>query len=127
MKIRKSLRICCLALVLLLCFGVFAACKQEEETGSSSAASGETSESTVAYGEYQDQDGNYVAQTSGKTYGGETFTFLVCTVNKTYQSEIVKNDYNLPQHQTAEEDRMLSTLNDALGARVDYTEEQLDV
>ncbi len=127
MKIRKSLRVCCLALVFLLCFGIFAACDQEEAGNSSGSSSGGTSEQTVSYGEFQDQNGNYVAQTTGKTYGGATFTFLVCTVNKTYQSEIVKNDYNLPQYQTAEGDRMLSTLNDALGERVDVVEEQLDV
>ncbi len=126
MKTRNMLRACCLTLILLLCFGVFAACGKDESENSSGASS-ETSSSTVSRSEYQDENGNYVAETSGKNYGGATFTFLVCTVNKTYQSEIVKNDYDLPQYQVNEEDRMLSTLNDAIGDRTDFVEEQIGV
>lgn len=124
MKTRAILRACCLVLVLMLCIGLFAACKNDEPD-TSSALSANDSKGPAS--EYEDENGRYVAQTSGNTYGGRTFMFLVCSVNDTYESELVKNDYTLPNHAIEEANRMLSTLNDAIGDRTDVVEETLDV
>lgn len=124
MKLRTPLRICCFVLVLMLCIGLFAACTGDEPAESSAPA---TSEPTVSHGEYEDENGRYVAQTSGNTYEGRTFTFLVCSVNTTYESELLRNDYSEPLHDIAESSRMPDVLNRAIGDRTDYVEEQLDI
>lgn len=125
MKTRGILRACCLMLVLVLCVGLFAACGGSE--GEESSTSSASSEPTVSRSEYEDANGDYVAQTSGNTYAGKKFTFLVCSVNNTYESEIVKNDYSLPQYAVEQANRMLSTLNDAIGNRTDLVEEKLEI
>lgn len=125
MKNRAILRAFCLLMVLMLSVGLFAACSSDEPDTSSSKPS--ASGSDVSRSEYQGDDGRYVAQTSGNTYSGAKITFLVCSVNNTYESEIVKNDYSLPLHDVEEGSRMLSTLNDAIGDRTDLVEEKLDV
>ena len=138
MKTRALLRACCLALVLLLSIGLFAACGDDEpdtsatpsnsgSSNNSSGASEDPGETSGPRSEYEDENGRYVASTSGNTYGGSTITFLVCSVNATYESEIVKNDYSLPEHAVDEANRMLSTLNDAIGDRTDLVEELLGV
>ena len=95
---KRSLRILCLAMALLLCGGLLAACSDgSTESGAESSAdntSGTTSESLA--GEFTDEKGNYVASLSGNTYGGQTITFLICSVNETYNSELVYNDYANP-------------------------------
>ena len=93
---KRSLRILCLALALLLCGGLLAACNKSGNTDESSDGntSGTTSESLAS--EFTDENGNYIAQTSGEKYNGRTITFLVCTVNETYNSELVYNDYANP-------------------------------
>lgn len=124
MKTRSILRICCLLLALMLSLGLLAACTTDEPEASSTPSA---TESKGPQSEYEDENGRYVAQTSGNTYNGTKIIFLVCSVNDTYESEIVKNDYSLPNHTVEEGSRMLSTLNDAIGNRTDLVEEKLDV
>ena len=60
---KRSLRILCLALAVLLCGGILAACDSEPATGNTSAPSeGNTSgtESESLAGEFTDEKGNYI-------------------------------------------------------------------
>lgn len=121
-----TLRICCIALALMLCIGLLAAC-DSSKTDEASSGDPATSEPEVSRSEYMNENGMYVAKTSGNTYGGKTFTILVCSVNPTYQSELLMNDYSDPLHETVESARMPEILNKAQGDRIDYVEEQLDI
>ncbi len=90
----KKLRF--LSLILVLCFVSALALTgcEEEATESSVATDSNTEESTdVSYSEYQDSTGKYFAVISGKNYTGKTVTFLTCSVNTTYESEILYNPY----------------------------------
>ncbi|MBQ1255107.1 MAG: hypothetical protein IIX91_04910, partial [Clostridia bacterium] len=125
---KRSLRILCLAMALLLCGGLLAACSDgSTESGAESSAdntSGTTSESLA--GEFTDEKGNYIASLSGNTYGGQTITFLVCTVNETYNSELVYNDYANPGPTTSNE-QIAEVVNKAYKDRNELVEEQLGI
>lgn len=124
---KLSLRIVCLALVVLLCGGILASCTKEPEanaTSGSADTSGTTSESLA--GEFTDEDGNYIASLSGNTYGGQTITFLICSVNETYNSELMYNDYANPGPTTSNE-KIPEVVNKAYRDRNALVEEQLDI
>ena len=127
---KRSLRILCLCLAVLLCGGILAACDSDPaETSSQSGTSdgntsGTTSENLA--GEFTDEKGNYIAQTSGNTYGGQTITFLVCSVNETYNSELMYNDYANPGPTTSNE-QIPEVVNKAYRDRNAWVEEQLDI
>lgn len=125
---KRSLRILCLAMALLLCGGLLAACSDgSTESGAESSAdntSGTTSESLA--GEFTDEKGNYIASLSGNTYGGQTITFLICSVNETYNSELVYNDYANPGPTTSNE-QIAEVVNKAYKDRNELVEEQLGI
>ena len=125
---KRSLRILCLAMALLLCGGLLAACSDgPTESGAESSAdntSGTTSESLA--GEFTDEKGNYIASLSGNTYGGQTITFLICSVNETYNSELVYNDYANPGPTTSNE-QIAEVVNKAYKDRNELVEEQLGI
>ena len=125
---KRSLRILCLAMALLLCGGLLAACSEnaDESVNESSAdnTSGTVSESLA--GEFTDEKGNYVASLSGNTYGGQTITFLICSVNETYNSELMYNDYANPGPTTSNE-QIAEVVNKAYKDRNELVEEQLGI
>lgn len=115
----------CLLLCLLLCSGILAACDgKESPTDTSSNKSVPPPE--VSRSEYEDENGNYVARTSGNTYSGRTITFLTCGVNNTYNSEILFNDYKAPTQFTSNEP-IPDVINNAQRDRIDLVEEQLGI
>ena len=71
---------------------------------------------------FHDENGRYVGSTSGNTYEGKTITFLTCSVNKTYESEILFNTYEDGATKTLPE-----VLNENLKYRADYVEEKLGI
>lgn len=71
---------------------------------------------------YQDSDGYYVGSTSGKTYEGKTITFLVCSVNPTWESEIVPNTY-----EDGESRVLPQIINDDIKKRNELLEEKLGI
>lgn len=77
-------------------------------------------DSSAPANEFMNTDGKYVGNTSGKTYEGKTVTFLTCSVNTTYESEILFNTYEDGETKTLPE-----KINDNLKKRMDYVEEVL--
>ncbi len=133
MKIR--LRILCLALAILLCGTLLAACSDGDVVGDDGQPGNGSGDATSSTGDgapadpdaqYKDENGNYVAELSGNTYNGATITFLVCTVNETYNSELMYNDYKNPGPSTSNE-VIPEVINTAYRDRNQYVEEQLDI
>lgn len=113
----KSTKLLSVLLVLcLMCALVLTAC-DDQKAEETSTVSQETSTNP-----YQDANGKYVGSHSGTDYDGETITFLTCSVNATYESEILYNVYEDGLQQTIPE-----VLNDNLKLRADYVEETLGV
>ena len=111
--------------ILFLLASFLTACETAPAAESSEEpASAEESKEPVPTDPYKDADGNYVAKTSGNTYGGKEITFLACSVNPTYNSEIIYNDYQSP---TASSEPLPEVINKAQGDRVDFVESALDV
>lgn len=102
--------------ICLICALMLTACQDDKNESSADNASG----SDVSTSPYQDANGKYVGSHSGKDYTGETITFLTCSVNPTYESEILFNTYEDGTKQTIPE-----LLNDNLKLRSDYVEETL--
>ncbi len=123
------LRVCCVMLAALLCCGILASCGETEETSSTapdtSKEPGEISDSLAS--EYTDEDGNYVAKTSGNTYGKTVVKFLTCGVNATYNSELTYNDYVNPTPTTNVNEQIPEVINKAYKDRNALVEEQLDI
>ena len=111
--------------ILLLLAAFLTACETAPVTESSEEpASAEDSQEPVPTDPYKDADGNYVAKTSGNTYNNTEITFLACSVNPTYNSEILYNDYQSP---TASNEPIPEVINKAQGDRVDVVESALEV
>lgn len=107
------------ALLLVLCFVcsfALTACNNEGEGVESS-----TTDQSGSTSPYQNVSGKYVGSYS-KTYEGETITFLTCSVNPTYESEIIFNTYEDGTQQT-----MPEVLNENLKYRAEYVEEVLGI
>ncbi len=105
-----------LLVICLVCAAFLTACDKNEEGGESSVA--EQSGSTSPY---QNASGKYVGSYSN-TYEGETITFLTCSVNATYESEILFNTYEDGTQQS-----MPEVLNDNLKYRADFVEDTLGI
>ncbi len=122
----KMSKLGCLLLVLLLACGcLLSACKNESGADdSSNQASNALSGTQTPASPYLDENGKCVAQTSGNTYAGATITFLTCSVNQTYNSEIIKNDYETAGNPN---ERLPDVINNAYGLRNQTVEEQLGV
>ncbi|MBR5858560.1 MAG: hypothetical protein IKZ05_01420, partial [Clostridia bacterium] len=110
-KLFSLLLVICFASVLLL-----TACNNGGEVTESS----KTEQSGVT-SPYQNANGKYVGSYS-KVYDDETITFLTCSVNTTYESEIIYNTYEDGTERT-----MPGALNDNLKYRADFVEETLGV
>lgn len=107
------------ALLLVICLAsalILTACDKNEAGNESQA-----SEQSGSTNPYQNANGKYVGSYS-KVYENETITFLTCSVNPTYESEIVFNTYEDGTKQT-----MPSALNDNLKYRMDFVEDTLGV
>lgn len=103
-----------ISLLLICCFILtFAACGDGNDA--SGTLSGDGTDNP-----YQDENGRYVGSTSGNTYEGQTIAFLTCSVNKTYESEILFNTYEDGETKTLPE-----AINQNLKYRADYVEEVL--
>lgn len=125
----KWTRICCLMLCAVMCCLALISCGDNSDTSSTASTAsdpqGETSQSLA--GEYTDEDGKYVAKTSGKTYPGTTIKFLTCGVNATYNSELMYNDYTNPTPTTNVNEKIPEVINKAYKDRNALVEEQLDI
>ena len=114
---RNNMKLRFFALLLVLCLialPCFAACDTDTDDKSG--------EGEGMQGEYQDADGKYVGSYGVSDWKGATITFLTCSVNPTYESEILYNTYDDGLTQT-----MPEILNDNLKYRSDYVEEKLNV
>ena len=101
-----------LAFLLILCVLISAvSCAGNEES---------SIDSSTEANEYVNSDGKYVGNTSGNTYEGKTVTFLTCSVNTTYESEILFNTYEDGETKTLPE-----KINENLKYRTNYVEEVL--
>ena len=105
-----------LVVICLLAVPFFAACENDSDE-SKGTASGEGMQ-----GEYQNADGKYVGSYSVSDWKGETITFLTCSVNTTYESEILYNTY-----EDGTTKSMPELLNENLKFRSDFVEETLGV
>lgn len=130
---KKHVRILCLALALLLCGSLLVACGDDTDKGETSQATSQSGNgntnndaSVDPEAAWKDENGNYVAELSGVTYNGTTIRFLVCTVNETYNSELVYNDYSNPGPSTSNE-VIPEVINKAYKDRNQKVEEQLDI
>lgn len=101
----------------LICTLALTSCVSNEGDTSDSSQPADNSDNP-----YQDGKGNYVGSTSGKTYKGETLTFLVCSVNPTWESEIVTNTY-----EDGESHYLPQVINDDLKNRSELLEEKLGI
>ncbi len=114
----KFSKIFSLLLVLcMLCAIGLTACGDSETENSST-----NSDASAVVNPYQDANGKYVGSYSGKNYEGETITFLTCSVNPTYESEILYNTYEDGTKQTIPE-----ALNESLKLRAENVEEILGI
>lgn len=111
----------CFAFLLALCLvctlALTSCVTHDGDTSGNSSDSDDTPKNA-----YQNYNGDYVASTSGKTYENETITFLVCSVNPTWESEIVTNTY-----QDGESHYLPQVINDDLKKRSEYLEEKLGI
>ena len=110
-----------IALLLLFCLAgslLLASCETDDESSAPESVSGETS----WVSEYQNQNGDYVATTSGKRYDGETITFLTCGEEPFYESEIVPN---IETYENGAEQTYPQIINDDLKLRADDLEDKL--
>ena len=129
---KKHARILCLVLALLLCGTLLAACGDTEkgdtvsQATSDSGNNGDNNTSVDPEAAWKDENGKYIADISGTDYNGATITFLVCTVNETYNSELVYNDYENPGPSTSNE-KVPEVINKAYKERNEYVEELLGV
>ena len=127
--IMKKFRL--LSLVLVICFVSALALTACEETTN---IPGDTNNSTndasteVSYGEFQDSTGKYFATISGNNYSGKTVTFLTCSVNPTYESEILYNPYADDTKKTYADGLTVTmpvVLNESLKLRTEAAEQLL--
>ncbi len=121
----KTLKIGCLALAVLLicgCTGFLTACDSSETASESQTPSIEGTTSTAPENEYVDQNGKYVAKSSGNTYSGTTVKFLTCGAASKYNSELLFNDYT-----QSDATPIPDVINSAQGDRIALVEEMLDV
>ncbi|MBR5285985.1 MAG: hypothetical protein IKU30_03725 [Clostridia bacterium] len=128
-----------LSLILVLCFVsalALTACEDTTvQTNQSNAGNDDLNASKdangdVSYGEFQDSTGKYVGSTSGTDYSGKTITFLTCSVNATYESEILYNPYADDSKKTYVDGTnvtMPEVLNNSLKTRSDLVEAQLGI
>ena len=127
----KKLRL--LSSLLVLCFVsalALTACDDAANESSAATDSGTDASAEVSYGEFQDSTGRYMATLSGTDYTGKTFTFLTCSVNTTYESEILYNPY-ADSSQKTYVDGLTATmpvvLNESLKLRTDAVEQILGI
>ena len=119
----KKLRL--LSLLLVLCFVsalALTACDDAANESSAANDSDSNASAEVSYGEFQDSTGRYMATLSGTDYTGKTFTFLTCSVNTTYESEILYNPYADSSQKTYVDGlkaTMSVVLNESLKLRTD--------
>ena len=110
----KSTKLFALILALLMaCSLLLTACNNGEEESSAITSSDESKNP------YQ-TNGKFVGSHSGNDYTGEVISFLTCSVNTTYESEILFNTYEDGTQKT-----MPEVLNDNLKYRADFVEETL--
>ncbi len=127
----KHLRL--LSLILVLCFvGALAltACEEVETESSVTDNSSTDASQEVSYSEFQDSTGKYVGNHSGTDYTGKTITFLTCSVNPTYESEILYNPYadgKKDKYEDGTTVTMPEVLNDSLKTRANLVEEKLGI
>ena len=105
--------------ICLICTLALTACKPADDTSSTDMSQ---AEGTTSSNPYQNADGYYVGSTSGKTYEGETITFLICSVNQTWESEIITNTY-----EDGESHVLPQIINDDLKKRNELLEEKLGI
>lgn len=72
---------------------------------------------------FQDESGSYVASTSGNRYDGKSITFLTCSVNSTYESEIVDNTDAYKEEGITQS--IPQIINDDMAKRAGLLEDQL--
>ena len=123
----RSKKLSLLLALLMLCAAFAAACGQAPANESSVPASvpesGEPSQAPRPVDEYHDEDGKFIAKSTGNIYNRE-ITFLACGVNPTYNSEILYNDYTLD---TASSEPIPEVINKAQGDRAEFVEDKLGV
>lgn len=111
-----------ISLLLLVCIVSalsLSACEMKKDDNSNDASQ------VQAGTKYQDADGKYIASTSGNTYEGETITFLTCSVNSTYESEILSN---IEAYKEEGLSQVLPTsVNDDMQERANILEETLGI
>lgn len=122
----KHIRLFSLLLVLcVLSACLLTACNGEEsESGEAEKDNSQTTITSI----YQNADGKYVGSTSGNTYEGQTVTFLTCSVNTTYESEILYNPYadgKKDKYVDGTTVTMPEVLNNNLKLRAEYVESVL--
>ncbi|MBR5780206.1 MAG: hypothetical protein IKY21_06270 [Clostridia bacterium] len=128
-----------LSLILVLCFVsalALTACDDttvqmnQSNAGTDDPNASADTSTDVSYGEFQDSTGKYVGSTSGTSYSGKTITFLTCSVNSTYESEILYNPYADESKKTYVDGTtvtMPEVLNDSLKRRAELVEEKLGI
>ena len=120
-------RIKFIALFLVLCLMsvcVLSACDGSEDDTSNNESAQETSKNP-----YQNDSGKYTGNFSQK-WDGETVTFLTCSVNPTYESEILYNPYadgKKDKYEDGGDVVMPEILNDNLKYRAEFVEETLGI
>jgi hypothetical protein len=122
----KHIKLFSLLLVLCLaCTCLLTACKGDN-------GGDESKEDQSSVGEknpYVDGNGRYTGSFESK-YEGQTITFLTCSVNPTYESEILYNPYadsKKDKYEDGTNVTMPEVLNDNLKYRAEFVEETLGV
>lgn len=110
-------KIISLLLAIFLISAMLVACGgNEESSGASESVSGGS--------EFQNEKGEYVADTGGRRYDGETITFLTCGGGPVYESEILPN---IETYESGALQTYPQIINDDLKRRAEILETELGV
>ena len=110
-------KIISLLLAIFLISAMLVACGGHEESSG-------VSESVSGGSEFQNEKGEYVADTGGRRYDGETITFLTCGEGPVYESEILPN---IETYESGALQTYPQIINDDLKRRAEILETELGV
>ncbi len=111
-------------LIAILGSFVLTACGSDDSSSDASkSVSAQGGDGSKSEEDFKDEDGEYVATTSGNRYDGETITFLTCSVNSTYESEIVSNTSAYKEEGISQ--TLPQIINDDMKRRADILETTL--
>ena len=110
-------------LIAILGSVMLTACSDSSDQSGNSNPANTSGNASDSGDDYKNQDGDYVATTSGNRYDGETITFLTCSVNDTYESEIISNTSAYKEESLSQS--LPQIINDDMKKRADILEEQL--